>query len=124
MNFGQFLKFISAVSEHVPGVLLFISMLKNAEGWEAKLKVVGAMIDELLKNPIAAKAAYESCAFTAMSEEDEDKLAFEVCGLFRNRQPAGGAEADAFDGTKLKAIWTLLQPFLPLILKLIGVPGV
>jgi len=121
MNFAQFLKLLQTVLAFAPNLGTLLNTLLTGKTWNEKLAIVGTLIDTILANLPAAKACIEANAVMALDAEQEEALVFETCGLFR-RKPAGEVDADAFDGTKLKAIFALLQPFLPLLLKLIGLP--
>ncbi len=127
MSYTAFLRFITAIAAFLPEIADLLNKIAAAFA-TAKFSEVVAAIEGLVDairgaGPQAAAALNAACTEArAFSEEQTGEFEVEAMGLFnRNPTPAPGAPtAPALDGSRLKSLFTLLQPLLPLILQLIG----
>lgn len=140
MRFTGFLQLLKLLAEHVPDLSAFLTAFVAAKGFEGKLGQLGALLDKYFASAGPDVGAVKALALShvapkgkrrgpslADSNEQEKKLAEDVCLLLNPvavRAPGASAStpvaAASWDLTKLKTLFEALQPYLSLLLALLG----
>ena len=112
MNYGTFLRWALSHLSLLGDLLPLITALATgtfAERWEA-LKKIGDLLV-----PVAETFPTVSTATVA----DEVELEANLVTALNDQPHAAGIDFSKWDGHRLKAIWAVLGPLLPLLIQLI-----